>query len=279
MINLIPFVVFIALWYAIAKFYKNKGKKAFIRHLAGFAVGGLGLIISIIAIMPSSVSTSPNTASVQNSANEQKNKVEPKQTVETAKTVEQKVENTEPTQPANQTQQEKPIKAEPEKAELKEEKAAKVKVATLTIAQFAKQVNANLVKSGSDYRLPMELKIAEGDVNNTAQYMFSDTLGVTLVLDKQTNNIKSLMTAVGVSDDGNQTLKDLMFHAAVIAAFDGQNGMKTVGGRYIKITTQAVDEFRQSGSTQKSFILNGKKYGISMIKGVGIVGYAEPNTK
>ncbi|MDY3123671.1 MAG: hypothetical protein SOW21_04690 [[Actinobacillus] rossii] len=154
---------------------------------------------------------------------------------------------------------------------------AQAKEATLTIKQYAQQVNANLAKSESDYRMPTELTISEGEVNNTAQYMFSDTLGVTLMLDKKTNNVKSLMTVVGVSEDGNQTLRDLMYHAAVIAAYDGKNAMKTVGGRYIKITTQAVEEFGQTGSSQKSFILNGKKYGISMTKGIGIIGYAEPN--
>lgn len=154
---------------------------------------------------------------------------------------------------------------------------AQAKEAALTIKQYAQQVNANLEKSTSDYHMPTELTIQEGDVNNTAQYMFSDTLGVTLVLDKKTNNIKSLMTVVGVSDEGSQTLKDLMFHAAVIAAYDGKNGMKAVGGRYIKITSQAVEEFTQTGSSQKSFILNGTKYGITMMKGVGIMGYAEPS--
>ncbi|MDD2167881.1 hypothetical protein Q7285_02515 [Glaesserella parasuis] len=156
---------------------------------------------------------------------------------------------------------------------------AYAKTADLTIKQFAEQVNANLSKAESDYEMPLELKVTEGEVNNTAQYMFSDTLGVTLVLDKQTNNVKSIMTTVGVSSDGNETLKDLMYNAAVIAAFDGKNAMKTVGGRYIKITSQAVEEFGQKGSSEKKFILNGKKYGINMIKGVGIIGYAEPNTK
>lgn len=154
---------------------------------------------------------------------------------------------------------------------------AYAKEAPLTIKQFALQVNANLSKAESDYRMPTELNIQDGEVNNTAQYMFSDELGVTLTLDKETNNVKSLMTVVGVSDDGSETLKNLMYHAAVIAAFDGKNAMKTVGGRYIKMTGDAVKEFGETGESQKSFILNGKKYGITMIKGVGIIGYAEPN--
>lgn len=154
---------------------------------------------------------------------------------------------------------------------------AYAKASVLTIKQFSERANANLVKSGADYRMPSELKIDDGEVNNTAQYMFSDTLGITFVLDKKTNNVKSLMTVVGVSDDGNQTLRDLMYHAAVITAFEGKNAMKTVGGRYIKMTAEAVEEFGTTGDTKKSFILNGKKYGISMTKGVGIIGYAEPN--
>lgn len=68
-----------------------------------------------------------------------------------------------------------------------------------------------------------------------------------------------------------------MYHAAVIAAFDGKDGMKTVGTRYIKITTKAVDEFAEKDQAQQDFILNGKKYGISMTKGVGIMGYAQYN--
>lgn len=155
--------------------------------------------------------------------------------------------------------------------------AAYAKNAGLTIKQFAEQANINLSKSDSDYRMPTELEISNGEVNNTAQYMFSDTLGVTFTLDKKTNNIKSVLTLVGVSEDGNQTLRDLMYHAAVIAAFDGKDGMKTVGTRYIKITTKAVDEFAEKDQTQQDFILNGKKYGISMTKGVGIMGYAQYN--
>lgn len=52
MINFIPFIVFVVLWYAVAKHFKGKGKGEFIRHLTGFLVGALGLIVSVIAIAP-----------------------------------------------------------------------------------------------------------------------------------------------------------------------------------------------------------------------------------
>lgn len=63
--------------------------------------------------------------------------------------------------------------------------AAYAKNAGLTIKQFSEQANINLSKSDSDYRMPTELEISNGEVNNTAQYMFSDTLGVTFTLDKK----------------------------------------------------------------------------------------------
>ncbi|WP_223810378.1 hypothetical protein, partial [Avibacterium paragallinarum] len=57
---------------------------------------------------------------------------------------------------------------------------------------------------------------------------------------------------------------------------DSKNAMKTVGKKFINLTTEAITEWSESKKdVMKSFIMNGKKYGISINSYTGVMSFAE----
>ncbi|HWX02247.1 OB-fold protein [Collimonas sp.] len=61
----IGFISFVAVWWGLVRFYKSKGKGAFVRHLAGFAGGFVALII-VAAVAGGSSKTADAPAVAQN---------------------------------------------------------------------------------------------------------------------------------------------------------------------------------------------------------------------
>ncbi|WP_211461796.1 OB-fold protein [Collimonas silvisoli] len=60
----IAFASFVAVWWALARFFKNKGKGGFVRHIAGFAGGFVALIIVAAIAGPGKKADTP--VAVQN---------------------------------------------------------------------------------------------------------------------------------------------------------------------------------------------------------------------
>lgn len=147
----------------------------------------------------------------------------------------------------------------------------------LTVSQFAKRVNTNLASMDAPFRISESLKIQTGEVNDVASYQFSDNFSVVITVDKKTHKVKSLITnVVPIADGGDQNLIMFFSNSALLSAFDGKNSMKTVGKKFITLTTEAITEWGKSKKDiQKSFILNGKKYSISISQYMGIMSFAE----
>ncbi|WP_223810417.1 hypothetical protein, partial [Avibacterium paragallinarum] len=56
---------------------------------------------------------------------------------------------------------------------------------------------------------------------------------------------------------------------------DSKNAMKTVGKKFINLTTEAITEWSESKKdVMKSFIMNGKKYSISVSSYTGVMSSA-----
>lgn len=51
---LLPIIAFSVVWFCVARFYKTKGKGVVLRHLIGFMIGALVLIITAIFVAPTS---------------------------------------------------------------------------------------------------------------------------------------------------------------------------------------------------------------------------------
>ncbi|KKB00573.1 hypothetical protein [Avibacterium paragallinarum] len=147
----------------------------------------------------------------------------------------------------------------------------------LTVSQFAKRVNTNLASIESPFRLNESLKIEKGSVNDVASYQFSDNFSVVITVDKKTHKVKGVMTNVlPRANGGNQNLIMFFSNSALLSAFDSKNAMKTVGKKFINLTTEAITEWSESKKdVMKSFIMNGKKYGISINSYTGVMSFAE----
>lgn len=78
--QLAPFIGLICAWFYVAKYYKNRGFGKFIRHLAGFAVGFLVMVVAIINLVPSTAQPSndkgtTNVSSVQSKPEPKKSEI------------------------------------------------------------------------------------------------------------------------------------------------------------------------------------------------------------
>lgn len=147
----------------------------------------------------------------------------------------------------------------------------------LTVSQFAKRANANLASMQSPYKMNTNLKVDPGKVNDVAGYQFSDHFSVIITVDKKTQKVKGISTIIDpTANGGDENLIMFFSNAALLSAFDGKNSMKTVGKKAITATTEAITEWSKNRSDViKTFVFNGKKYGISVSQTTGIMSFAE----
>ncbi|MGY6090264.1 hypothetical protein [Avibacterium paragallinarum] len=275
--ELLPIIVLILAWYLVAKFYKNKGHKIIVRHLAGFTVGVLGLIITILIITPNHDVTN-NTKSNQESVKSESIRSEEQLDTAYKSSTEQTNSEKEPVAIEDkQIVQTKNNSSDQLDSGLTKQQAEQT--LDLNITQFTTRLNKVLKNAQSPFKMTKKPKVTEGEVNDIVQYMFNDNFGVIITLDKSTHKVKSLMTIVTpVADNSEVNLLMLFSNGAVLSAFEGENEIKTLGKQIIELTMSAMKEY---GNTKqdisKDFIYNGKKYGISISSYTGIMSFAQFN--
>ncbi|EDK06868.1 MULTISPECIES: hypothetical protein [Haemophilus] len=287
MINFIPLILFVVFWYAVAKHFKAKGKGAFIRHITGFLVGALGLIVSAIIIAPKPDATATTetktevVASKETVKEEQKTvtevvKDEPK-AEEPAKTEEPKKQEpvvAEIPKAAEQPAEEKATETAKEEAE--EEPAHDI---GMNLSQFSQIVNTNFKEMSSPFKMPKKPKFEKNDNYDLMSYSFSNNFAMNITLQKKTHNIISVVTIITPSQNTTDNLVMLFSNSALLSAAEGKGGMKTAGKKFIQTQTALSEQFTtEQKSVSDSFIYNGKKYEVGFINGVGImssVGSAE----
>ncbi len=280
MINFVPFIVFAVLWYAVAKQFKSKGRGAFIRHLTGFVVGVLGLLISVVIIAPK-----PETATTEA-------KTEATTPVETPKEETKppvaEVAKEEPKPEEEQKMAQTPAVVDTQKAEeqvekVTEEPAVEEKVnQTLDINanQLAQRINSALSEIGSPYKMPKKIKVEKGEVNDTASYQFSKDFAIVITIDKKTQKVMSMITILTPkSEGGDENMVMLFSDAAVLSAFEGKGQIKTVGKRVMDALMKTMTAYGETKQDQKDdFIFNGKKYSVSVSSYTGVMmtaGFAD----
>lgn len=279
MINFVPFIVFAVLWYAVAKQFKSKGRGAFIRHLTGFVVGVLGLLISVVIIAPKP-ETATTKAKTEATTPVETPKEETKPVAEVAKE-EPKIEEEQKTAqtPAIVDTQ----KAEEQVEKITKEPAIEEKVnQTLDINanQLAQRINSALSEIGSPYKMPKKLKVEKGAVNDTTSYQFSKEFAVVMTIDKKTQKVMSMITILTPkSEGGDENMVMLFSDAAVLSAFEGKGQIKTVGKRVMDALMKTMTAYGETKQDQKDdFIFNGKKYSVSVSSYTGVMmtaGFAD----
>lgn len=281
MINFVPFIVFAVLWYAVAKQFKSKGREAFIRHLTGFVVGVLGLLISVVIIAPKP-ETATTEAKTEATAPVETPKEETKPVAEVAK------EEPKPEEEQKQKMAQTPAVVDTQKAEeqvekVTEEPAVEEKVnQTLDINanQLAQRINSALSEIGSPYKMPKKLKVEKGAVNDTTSYQFSKEFAVVMTIDKKTQKVMNMITILTPkSEGGDENMVMLFSDAAVLSAFEGKGQIKTVGKRVMDVLMKTMTAYGETKQDQKDdFIFNGKKYSVSVSSYTGVMmtaGFAE----
>lgn len=277
MINFIPLILFVAFWYAVAKHFKTKGKGAFIRHITGFLVGALGLIISAIIIAPKPDATETTATEVVTS----------KETVkEEQKTITEVVKDEPKTEEPVKTEElkkQEPVVAETPKAAeqpaeekttetVKEEAEEAAHDIGMNLSQFSQIVNANFKEMSSPFKMPKKPKIEKNDNYDLMSYSFSNNFAMNITLQKKTHNIISIVTIITPSQNTKDNLVMLFSNSALLSAAEGKGGMKTAGKKFIQTQTALSEQFTtEQKSVSDSFIYNGKKYEVGFINGVGIM--------
>lgn len=260
MINFIPLILFVVFWYAVAKHFKAKGKGAFIRHITGFLVGALGLIVSAIIIAPKPDATATTETKTEVVASKETVKEEQKTVTEVVKD-EPKAE-------------EKATETAKEEAE--EEPAHDI---GMNLSQFSQIVNTNFKEMSSPFKMPKKPKFEKNDNYDLMSYSFSNNFAMNITLQKKTHNIISVVTIITPSQNTTDNLVMLFSNSALLSAAEGKGGMKTAGKKFIQTQTALSEQFTtEQKNVSDSFIYNGKKYEVGFINGVGImssVGSAE----
>lgn len=254
--TILPFIAFAAVWFGVARFYKTKGKGAIIRHFTGFATGFLALIIGIILIAPDPKNTDTPTAQ-----SEQVTKVPE---------LEKKLEQ-------NEVKEELTV-VEKQPEAIKEQ--AKVsKDIGITPKQFAKRVNAYLENLGFPSKMPTNLQIQKGEVNDTAQVMLTKHLAITLSINKQTGNIKGVMTNLTLSDDLKTNLLLFGANANVMAGFAGKNEQKKLGREFLLMSTNVMKDYSEAEDknqgAERSLNYKGMKFGMMANALIGVFSYGQ----
>lgn len=280
MINFVPFIVFAVLWYAVAKQFKSKGRGAFIRHLTGFVVGVLGLLISVVIIAPKR-ETATTEAKTEATTPVETPKEETKPPVA-------EVAKEEPKPEEEQKMAQTPAVVDTQKAEeqvekVTEEPAVEEKVnQTLDINanQLAQRINSALSEIGSPYKMPKKIKVEKGEVNDTASYQFSKDFAIVITIDKKTQKVMSMITILTPkSEGGDENMVMLFSDAAVLSAFEGKGQIKTVGKRVMDALMKTMTAYGETKQDQKDdFIFNGKKYSVSVSSYTGVMmtaGFAD----
>lgn len=145
------------------------------------------------------------------------------------------------------------------------------------VKQFTQRVNANLTSINSPYQLGSNLKVEKGEVNDIVNFQFSDNFFVMMTLNKKNQNLISVMTmVVPNTGDAQGNLEMFFANAAVITAFEGKGGMKKLGEKFLKMTSQTMSKWADTHKdASNKFIVNGKKYGLTVSSYTGVMSFAE----
>lgn len=269
----LPLIVLVLVWYFVAKYFKNKGRGKIVRHLAGFVVGFVGLVIAAVMVAPNKAETPTKTETTQQAVESTPTKedvVTPQsEQVEKAESAQTESQVTEKT--VEQLEVTEEVKEEPKTEAEKPEQTL-----DLDVKKFSSRIGRALKNAQSPYKMTKNPKITDGEVNDVVNYMFTERFGLIITLDKKTHKVKSIMTVVTPSPTNtDENILMVLSNSAVLSAFEGDNEIKTLGKKIMELTMSVMTEYSEKHQdVSKTIIWNGKKYGVSASKYTGIISSA-----
>ena len=269
----LPLIVLVLVWYFVAKYFKNKGRGKIVRHLAGFVVGFVGLVIAAVMVAPNKAETPTKTETTQQAVESTPTKEEvvtpQSEQVEKAESAQTESQVTEKT--VEQLKVTEEVKEEPKTEAEKPEQTL-----DLDVKKFSSRIGRALKNAQSPYKMTKNPKITDGEVNDVVNYMFTERFGLIITLDKKTHKVKSMMTVVTPSPTNtDENILMVLSNSAVLSAFEGDNEIKTLGKKIMELTMSVMTEYSEKHQdVSKTIIWNGKKYGVSASKYTGIISSA-----
>ncbi|TPH21809.1 MULTISPECIES: hypothetical protein [Pasteurellaceae] len=269
----LPLIVLVLVWYFVAKYFKNKGRGKIVRHLAGFVVGFVGLVIAAVMVAPNKAETPTKTETTQQVVESTPTKEEvvtpQSEQVEKAESAQTESQVTEKT--VEQLEVTEEVKEEPKTEAEKPEQTL-----DLDVKKFSSRIGRALKNAQSPYKMTKNPKITDGEVNDVVNYMFTERFGLIITLDKKTHKVKSMMTVVTPSPTNtDENILMVLSNSAVLSAFEGDNEIKTLGKKIMELTMSVMTEYSEKHQdVSKTIIWNGKKYGVSASKYTGIISSA-----
>ncbi|MCK8954175.1 hypothetical protein MY816_06650 [Haemophilus influenzae] len=180
----LPLIVLVLVWYFVAKYFKNKGRGKIVRHLAGFVVGFVGLVIAAVMVAPNKAETPTKTETTQQAVESTPTKedvVTPQsEQVEKAESAQTESQVTEKT--VEQLEVTEEVKEEPKTEAEKPEQTL-----DLDVKKFSSRIGRALKNAESPYKMTKNPKITDGEVNDVVNYMFTERFGLIITLDKKTH--------------------------------------------------------------------------------------------
>lgn len=269
----LPLIVLVLVWYFVAKYFKNKGRGKIVRHLAGFVVGFVGLVIAAVMVAPNKAETPTKTETTQQAVESTPTKEEvvtpQSEQVEKAESAQTESQVTEKT--VEQLEVTEEVKEEPKTEAEKPEQTL-----DLDVKKFSSRIGRALKNAQSPYKMTKNPKITDGEVNDVVNYMFTERFGLIITLNKKTHKVKSMMTVVTPSPTNtDENILMVLSNSAVLSAFEGDNEIKTLGKKIMELTMSVMTEYSEKHQdVSKTIIWNGKKYGVSASKYTGIISSA-----
>lgn len=239
----LPLIVLVLVWYFVAKYFKNKGRGKIVRHLAGFVVGFVGLVIAAVMVAPNKAETPTKTETTQQVVESTPTKEEvvtpQSEQVEKAESAQTESQVTEKT--VEQLEVTEEVKEEPKTEAEKPEQTL-----DLDVKKFSSRIGRALKNAQSPYKMTKNPKITDGEVNDVVNYMFTERFGLIITLDKKTHKVKSMMTVVTPSPTNtDENILMVLSNSAVLSAFEGDNEIKTLGKKIMELTMSVMTEYSE----------------------------------
>ncbi|KMK50594.1 hypothetical protein RO21_10760 [[Actinobacillus] muris] len=149
----------------------------------------------------------------------------------------------------------------------------------ITPKQFSARVNKDLKSFDFPALMPKNPKIVKGDVNNTAQAILADVLGVTMIINKKTGNVKSVSTILTLTDNDTANLMLIAANSSIISSFAGDNEYKELGKKFFMFNAEVVGKYADIKDKEKGvseeFSYKGMKFGVTVNSLIGIRSFAQ----
>jgi len=140
----------------------------------------------------------------------------------------------------------------------------------MTADQFRTAFNNSSTEIGMDMRLP-KLTVSSGTVQNTFQYMLSDNIALTGIINKADGSVREINLLGQTAGSYEESANYLLAMGLIMKAVDPGATKEENATKMRKLGL--MDENLELANLNKQTIANGLKYSVSYLDGIGIMFY------